>query len=83
MVPHLAQDFVIPLRWFTERIPVPELGQPHKPSGLITENERTSLRKLLNHSMSSSPNGTVRNSQVGSLSRDLNDLLAPDDLSEL
>lgn len=66
-----------------ERIPVPELGQAHKPSGLITENERTSLRKLLSHGTSSSSDEAVRSGQVSSLSKDLNNLLAADDISEL
>ncbi|KAF7512981.1 hypothetical protein GJ744_011247 [Endocarpon pusillum] len=65
-----------------ERIPVPDLAQPHMSPGLLAENERTSLKRLLDQSTSSLSNGGAANAQAGVWGKALNDLLDPDDLSE-
>jgi hypothetical protein len=74
---------VLRLTIFSERIPVPDLGQLHRSSTLLTENERTSMEKLLTQSTNTFSNGITTNAQVEVLGRGLNDLLDPDDLSEL
>lgn len=68
---------------FSERIPLPDLGQPQSSLGLIAETERTSLRKLLDRIPKVPPNGDAVDTQVDVLRTGLNSLLDPDHLSEL
>ncbi len=67
----------------SERIPVPDLAQPHTSPALLAENERTSMKKVLEQSTSLFSNGVTSNGQAGVWGNGLSDLLDPDDLSEL
>jgi hypothetical protein len=83
MVFSLDQVFVSQLTNAIERIPVPLLGE-HQPSAKsLTDNEHSSLRKLLDRSTNVSSNGHAANDSFDALRRGLNDLLDPDELSEL
>lgn len=72
-----------PANQLPERIPVPDLAQPYMSPRLLAENERTSLKRLLDQTTGSFSNGGAANAQAGVWGKGLNDLLDPDDLSEL
>jgi len=81
---YLAWPIIVPsLISCSERIPVPGLGQPHTSLGLLAENERTSIRKSLDRRLSLSSNGTAGDTRADVLRKGLNELLDPDELSEL
>lgn len=70
-------------RFSLERIPLPDLGQPHYLPGLLAETELTSTSKLFDQDTKTGSKWPVANSQVDALRKSLNDVLDPDDLSEL
>lgn len=79
----LASMVSTPANRLSESIHVPDLAQSHMSPGLLVENERTSLKKLLDLSTNSFANGGAANAKAGVWGNGLSDLLDPDDLSEL
>ena len=82
MVLRIDEGFVFRLISFLERIPVPDVGQPHLFPGLLDEKERILLRKVFDKSMNISSDRDAAKSQLDILRRELNNVLDPDGLSE-
>lgn len=83
MVCHMDRSAVLTLTTFRERIPLPQLGQQPAQVGLLSQNERTSLKNMLDQTLRVASNGNAVNHQLEALRKGLSDLLDQDDISEL